>query len=773
MPMVRAMRLLNSIEAGTTSGAQLQTQLQNGGVQSDFNSVLQLPGQMTVMAGSNTAIAAINGSSTATSLTANALPANFALANTPSAVSYMSSSARSLLQSCSAAGPNNWFPKSTFNTTGGSALNNVAVGADPSVGSNGVAFGNGVFVSIPTGADARTINTSTDGVTWTGTANALPAPPTGASWASIAFGNGVFVAISGGSVDSNVAAYSTDGITWTSATLPSSINWTKLAFGTISGTNYFVAISGGTVDSNVTAFSTNGGATWTTGGTLSASARWAGLTFGNGRFFATAGGGQFGSANSTANCSTTNPASNWTAGTALPTSAVWLSVGYTSVSGTDYFVAVSTGTTSTTNMYFTTNNGTSWTSQSSAITTGGILQITGGSGYLIYNGSSAMRFFIPGTGTGTLTPPPSFTVAAQLLTSTSRYMATNGTYFVSMSNSTTRYARTSDITTPTTSTEYYRYGIANFIASCSTFYNGTYYIFGRNGFYSSTDGITWTFTRVPGLGGLAPSSVAVSSTGQFVLLLGLGVTTTGVSAYSSNLVTWGYGFLPTSDAWSSVAYGRISGVDYFVAVSGYQTQTGTSISTSNGAYSIDGGVSWASMPYTAANSFSSVIFINGAFITNAYNTNSGGAISTNGTSWTPMSSTLPAAAWQIAAGTVSGTTYYVTTGGSSVPNTIYYSTGANGPFTSLSLASVLPSGSNNIVACTFANGYFFIAVSNTTGSPQILFATNPTAVANWTVLSNTASSAYNIPSLTYGNGLVIAPNYNSASTSSTLTSVSL
>ena len=66
MPMVRAMRMLNAIEAGTLTGAQLETLLtRDRGRLAEFNQLLQLRGQVRRMAASSTAMQAIVASSTA------------------------------------------------------------------------------------------------------------------------------------------------------------------------------------------------------------------------------------------------------------------------------------------------------------------------------------------------------------------------------------------------------------------------------------------------------------------------------------------------------------------------------------------------------------------------------------------------------------------------------------------------------------------------------------------------------------------------------------
>ena len=66
MPMIRAMRLLNAVEAGTTTGAQLENLLTaDPGRLAEFNVLLGMRGQMRRMAASSTAMAAVAASSTA------------------------------------------------------------------------------------------------------------------------------------------------------------------------------------------------------------------------------------------------------------------------------------------------------------------------------------------------------------------------------------------------------------------------------------------------------------------------------------------------------------------------------------------------------------------------------------------------------------------------------------------------------------------------------------------------------------------------------------
>ena len=83
-----------------------------------------------------------------------------------------------------------------------------------------VTYGNGVFVAVN---NTNIAATSPDGITWT-----QRALPVSANWQSVTYGNGVFVAVAYGSA---IAATSPDGITWTQRALPVSVNWYSVTYG--------------------------------------------------------------------------------------------------------------------------------------------------------------------------------------------------------------------------------------------------------------------------------------------------------------------------------------------------------------------------------------------------------------------------------------------------------------------------------------------------------------------------------------------------------------
>lgn len=93
MPMVRAMRLMNAVEAGTTSGAQLQTLLAaEAGRLSELNVLLQMRGQVRRLAASPVTIGAFASSSTAMSAVVVSPTAMVAISGSQIAASTVTSS---------------------------------------------------------------------------------------------------------------------------------------------------------------------------------------------------------------------------------------------------------------------------------------------------------------------------------------------------------------------------------------------------------------------------------------------------------------------------------------------------------------------------------------------------------------------------------------------------------------------------------------------------------------------------------------------------------
>jgi hypothetical protein len=97
-----------------------------------------------------------------------------------------------------------------------------------------IAHGNGKFVALASGSNIAQY--STDGITWN--SSTLPASST---WTSITYGNGLFVAVSNANSPAVGSLYSTDGITWNISNLK--IQADKVTY----GQGIFLAIRGGGV----------------------------------------------------------------------------------------------------------------------------------------------------------------------------------------------------------------------------------------------------------------------------------------------------------------------------------------------------------------------------------------------------------------------------------------------------------------------------------------------------------------------------------------------
>jgi hypothetical protein len=158
----------------------------------------------------------------------------------------------------------------------------------------------GKFVAVASGGTKAAY--STDGFSWT-----EATLPSSANWYGVAYGNGKFVTVA---YYSDKAAYSTDGITWAAATLPSSNYWYGIAY----GNGKFVAVA---IGSDKAAYSTDG-ITWAEA-TLPSCANWYGVAYGNGKFVAIAV--------STDQAAYSTDGITWTAAT-MPSKANWYGVAY-------------------------------------------------------------------------------------------------------------------------------------------------------------------------------------------------------------------------------------------------------------------------------------------------------------------------------------------------------------------------------------------------------------------------------------------------------------
>ena len=185
----------------------------------------------------------------------------------------------------------------------------TTAGSGSSYGFQSVVFGAGKFVALLRNlpeavfSDASRINTnliktSTDGATW----STLALPNAYGSGISLSYGSGVFVATfqngydswngSGYPVNHNRYATSTDGINWTSRTIPGATGGYRPMSVASNGTVHVMvvlgsdAVSGGFGTAVNTAYTSTDGVTWTSR-TLPSSARWSRVVYAAGRFVLT------------------------------------------------------------------------------------------------------------------------------------------------------------------------------------------------------------------------------------------------------------------------------------------------------------------------------------------------------------------------------------------------------------------------------------------------------------------------------------------------------
>lgn len=163
-----------------------------------------------------------------------------------------------------------------YSTDGGVTWSASVTGISGNINLYAALYANSTWVIV--GAQQQAY-TSTDGIAWTS-----HTMPTG-GYTDLTYFNGLFISMSGQGTATTVAATSPDGVTWTSRTMPASVVWSGVAN---NGTTA-VAVAGGyrtvgTTAGTQAASSTNG-TTWTSQ-TLPSSQTWSGVAYGNGIFVA-------------------------------------------------------------------------------------------------------------------------------------------------------------------------------------------------------------------------------------------------------------------------------------------------------------------------------------------------------------------------------------------------------------------------------------------------------------------------------------------------------
>jgi hypothetical protein len=210
------------------------------------------------------------------------------------------------------------------------------------------------FVAVA--SNSNVLAYSEDGITWSTVAN-IP----NADWRNVTYANGKFIAVA---YNSDTNAYSTNGIDWTPITMPVLDDWEGIAY----GNGKFVATSSN--DGKV-AYSINGIDNWTLVPSLNGYG-WENVVYGNGKFVTVAGNKN--DADSYSSVAYSTDGINWTLVNNAPNPTYWENVGF----GNGKFVAVGKDYI----MYST--DGIAWTSVDvSSYTSAIIRNVTYGNGKFV------------------------------------------------------------------------------------------------------------------------------------------------------------------------------------------------------------------------------------------------------------------------------------------------------------------------------------------------------------------------------------------------------
>jgi hypothetical protein len=479
---------------------------------------------------------------------------------------------------------------------------------------------------------------SRDGINWT-TSNLGEV----ADWCDIAFGAGTFVAVAESDSSSTFRAWSSNnGQSWNTNTFASGAK--AIAY----GYSRFVAVEGNF--SREVAYSTNG-ATWTVttmpNNDNSTESNWVDIAYGNGRYVAIS--------DSSAMAAYSFNGATWYKSN-LPAEYEWSQIGY----GQGHFHVSSAGDAAA-----TSPDGVTWTlrdtsyaslaitatakdtnsayTETSTLTTGTWTDVIwSGTKFVAvgYNGVNGL--YASSTNGDTWTNSTLPTVSSTFEYTTLAYNGTNQyVALIGGSGGTRNIATSADAitwngqVTALTANAYWK---------DLAFGNGTYVaIRGDSPAINwSTNGTSWTNVALAGGSG-EMSAVAygtIGATNYFVTVAGYS-TGSQVSSYSSNNgATWTSGStMPSSDFWADVAFGN----NRFVAVAG-----GTGSTSTKAAYSING-TTWtaATMP-GAATRWNKIVYGGGAFTAFAYNANRT-AYSVDGITWVEGSTQAATRNWAIAA----------------------------------------------------------------------------------------------------------------------------
>ena len=572
---------------------------------------------------------------------------------------------------------------------GGAHVPSTSIGA-----LNKVCYGNGKFVAVA--KQSNVFAYSTDGITWTkGTM------PSTLDWSSVCYGNDKFVA--GAYNNSNVFAYSTDGINWTEGTLPSRHYWYLVCY----GNGKYIIISH---NSDVFAYSTDG-ITWTEG-TMPSSQSWQSVCYGNGKFVAIA----------TNKFAYSTDGITWTQAT-MPITESWQSVCY----GNGKFVAIGLSS----NIFAYSTDGITWTTGNMSDSSNWSSVCYGNGKYVAvaYQDDNIMfAYSYNGYKWYTVALDQSLYKDSMYHNYSSVCYSPDHNFFVTV-NSPAIISIPDAYTGGICSTFAVQYSWSGSIPSGVTLPNPTSYASGAT---VTVDTKYTSSSIVQELGewtkGTMPSeqrwSYVCYGNSKYVATTS-SLTTSGTSnvfAYSTDGINWTQGTMPSGQHWGKICYGN----GKFVAV--------CSVSNNIFAYSTDG-INWSQGTMPSSNKWYSICYGNGKFVAVCEQSNIF-AYSTDGINW--IQGTMPSSKyWE---SVCYGNGKFVAISWSS--NIFAYSTdGINWT------QGTMPSSQYWGSVC-YGNGKF-VAVCD----QSIIFAYSTDGI-NWT--QGTMPSSNGWSSVCYGNGMFVA-----------------
>ena len=485
-----------------------------------------------------------------------------------------------------------------------------------------VCYGNGKYVAVATN-NSNVMAYSTNGINWT-----EGNMPSNRYWQSVCYGNDKYVAVATSST--TTMAYSTDGISWIEGNMPSNRYWYSVCY----GNDKFVAIAR---NSNIMAYSTDG-ISWTQG-TTPRNQAWESVCYGNDKYVAVA--------DNSINMAYSTDGISWIQGN-MPSNQQWCSVCY----GNDKYVAVA----GSSNIMAYSTNGINWIQGNMPIYEIWASVCYGNGKYVAVAGSNITSTNIMAYSTDGINwtegNMPINTYWQSVCYGNGKYVAiawnTNIMAYISDSEFELLKFKESSVSASSNRTwQSVCYGNGKYVAVATN--NSNVMAYSTNGIdwtqgnmpssqywrsvcYGndkvvavssnstnimaySTDGISWTQGNMPS--NQKWQSVCYGN-GKYVAVAG----SSNIMAYSTDGINWIQGNMPISESWQSVCYGN----GKFVAVVG-------SISTTNiMAYSTDG-IKWTQGTMSSSQEWSSVCYGNDKFVAVATMTNNM-AYSTDGINWT-------------------------------------------------------------------------------------------------------------------------------------------